>query len=83
MSYLMSNQILSSLVLNSTTVLELTASDCKLFHTGIFHKANEFDLTDTFAQVLFSFRYCERFQFSTTSCFEFLKLTFGAKLGVN
>ena len=78
MSYLMSYQILSSLVLNSTIVLELTASGCKLFHTGIFLKGNEFDLTDLFAQGLFSFRFCERFQLSTTSCFEFLKLTLGA-----
>ena len=42
-------QILSSLALKSTSVLELTASAGKIFHTGIFLKANEFHLTDLFA----------------------------------
>ena len=35
--------------LNSTTVLELTVSAGKLFHTVIFLKANEFNLTGFFA----------------------------------
>ena len=46
MSYLLSNQILSSLVFNSMTVLELTAYTSGLVHTAIFLMANEFDLTD-------------------------------------
>ena len=58
--YLLSCQILSSLVLNSTTVLELTVSVGKLFHTGIFLKANEFALTDLLALGFFSFRLCLR-----------------------
>ena len=56
MSYLLSNHNLSSFVLNSTTVFELTVFAGKLFHTGKFLNANEFNLTDLFALGLFSFR---------------------------
>ena len=59
-SYLPSCQILSSLVLNYTTILELTVSVGKLFHTGLFLKANEFALTDLLALGFFSFRVCLR-----------------------
>ena len=55
MSYLLFYQILSSLVLKSTSALEITISASKLFHAGIFLKANEFNLTDLFALGLFSF----------------------------
>ena len=60
MSYLLSNHNLSSFVLNSTTVFELTISAGKPFHTGIFLKANEFSLTDLFALGLLSFRLWSR-----------------------
>ena len=56
MSYRLSNHSLSSLILNSSTVLDFTISASKLFHTGIFLKANDFNLTDLFALGLFSFR---------------------------
>ena len=56
MTYLLSKQILSSMVLNSNTVLELTVSAGKLLHTGVFLKANEFDLTDLFSLGLLSLR---------------------------
>ena len=46
MPYLLSFQSLSSLVLNFTSVLGLTVSAGKLFHIGMFLKANEFNFTD-------------------------------------
>ena len=56
MSYLLCFQNLSSLVLNSSTVLEITISSVKLFQTGMFLNAKEFNLTDLLALGLFSFR---------------------------
>ena len=47
---------MSSLVLNSSTVLGLTVSVGKLFHTGIFLKANEFALTDLLTLGFFQFQ---------------------------
>ena len=47
---------MSSTGLNSTTVLELTVSVGKLFHTGIFLKASKFALTDLLALGFFQFQ---------------------------
>ena len=56
MSYLLCFHNLSSLVLNSNTVLEFTVSSVRLFQTGMFLNAKEFNLTDLLALGLFSFK---------------------------
>ena len=51
--------ILSSLVLNSTMVLDFTISDGRLFHIGIFLIANEFCLMDLLARFFFLASGCD------------------------
>ena len=53
-SNLLSLYNLSSFVLNSVTILEITISWGKVFHTGIFLIANEFNLIDLFARGFFN-----------------------------